>query len=49
MSTLVANAAKYYANADRRNAIFARLPAEIPPNADLVIVAHSLARWLSPI
>ena len=42
MATLFADAAKYCASADRRNAIFARLLAEIPPNADLVIVAHSL-------
>ena len=42
MRKLFADAAGYCANADRRNAIFARLLAEIPPNADLVIVAHSL-------
>jgi pimeloyl-ACP methyl ester carboxylesterase len=42
MPKLFADAAGYCANADRRNAIFARLLAEIPPNADLVIVAHSL-------
>jgi len=42
MSKLCADAAEYCANADRRNAIFARLLAEIPLNADLVIVAHSL-------
>ena len=39
---LFADAVAYCANANRRNAIFARLLAEIPPNADLVIVAHSL-------
>jgi hypothetical protein len=39
---LFADAVRYCANADRRNAIFARLLAAIPPNADLVIVAHSL-------
>ena len=42
MPKLFADAVEYCANADRRNAIFARLLAEIPPNADLVIVAHSL-------
>jgi hypothetical protein len=42
MPKLCADAVEYCANADRRNAIFARLLAEIPPNADLVIVAHSL-------
>lgn len=42
MPKLFADAAGYCASAERRNAIFARLLAEIPPNADLVIVAHSL-------
>ena len=42
MPKLFADAAEYCANANRRNAIFARLLAEIPSNADLVIVAHSL-------
>ena len=42
MPRLFADAVEYCANADRRYAIFARLLAEIPPNADLVIVAHSL-------
>jgi hypothetical protein len=42
MPTLFADAVRYRADADRRHAIFARILAEIPPNADLVIVAHSL-------